>query len=159
MREKKAGKKTKERTVCDPEQEAKDATYFTEDGKFGIPVNALKKSFIEAAHTDMGIAKTLVRKALFLVCEDKNGVIQMRCEEPKIREDHVRIGQGGADLRYRPEFESWECDIEIQYDAALLTPEDIANLINRAGFGVGICEFRPEKGGDWGRYQVKAEKE
>lgn len=157
MRDKKGGKKTKDRTVCNPEAEAEASTYRTEDGQFGIPVYALKSSFISAAHKDIGIEKTLVRKSLFVLCADKGGVLAMRCDEPTIREDNVRVGVGSADLRYRPEFRDWECDIEIEYDADNLNTEDIVNLINRAGFCVGICEFRPEKGGDWGRYQVKAQ--
>jgi len=158
MREKKGGKKTKNRTVCDPQAEAEAATYRTADGQFGIPVTALKSSIISAAHKDIGIEKTLVKKSLFVLCDDKDGVLPIRCEEPVIREDNVRVGMGAADLRYRPEFADWECDVEIEYDADNLTPEDIVNLINRAGFGVGICEFRPEKGGDWGRYRVKAQR-
>lgn len=157
MRDKKGGKKTRVREVCDPQAEAKAATYFTADGRFGIPVTALKASIIGAAHKDLGIEKTLIRKSLFIPCDDPGLVLPMRCDDPVIREDNVRVGSGSADLRYRPEFNKhWECDIEIEYDANNLTPEDIVNLINRAGFGVGICEFRPEKGGDWGRYRVKA---
>lgn len=156
IRRKKAGQKTKTRTVCDPQAEAEAATYRTMDGRFGVPVTALKSSIISAAHKDIGIEKTLVRKSFFILCEDTRGVLPIRCEEPVIREDNVRVGMGAADLRYRPEFRDWECDIEIEYDADNLTPEDIVNLINRAGFGIGICEFRPEKGGDWGRYRVKA---
>jgi hypothetical protein len=158
MRAKKGGKKTKERSVCDPQAEAEAATYRTADGQFGVPLNALKASFISAAHKDIGIEKTLVRKSLFVLCSDPGGVLPMRCAEPVIREDNVRVGQGSADLRYRPQFTGWECDVEIEYDADNLTTDDIVNLINRAGFGVGICEFRPEKGGDWGRYQVKTKK-
>ena len=46
------------------------------------------------------------------------------------------------------------CQIEMQYDAELLKPEDIVNLVNRAGFGCGIGEWRPEKGGEFGRFEI-----
>ena len=32
--------------------------------------------------------------------------------------------------------------------------ESLINLINRAGFGVGIQEMRPEKGGTYGRFKI-----
>ena len=36
----------------------------------------------------------------------------------------------------------------------MLTTDDIINLMNRAGFGVGLCEMRPEKGKEFGRFEV-----
>ena len=157
MRQKHAGKKTRARDARDPDQEAVDATYFTEDGRFGIPVDAIKASWISAAHKDIGIEKTLVKKALFVQCDDANRVLPIEADEPIVREDCVRVGAGSADLRYRPEFRKWAAEITITYDRSMLTIEDIVNLINRAGFGVGICEWRPEKGGEFGRYGFDAE--
>ena len=157
MREKKAGKKTKQREVCDPQAEAEAATYFTEDGEYGIPVTAIKSALISAAHKDVGIEKTLVRKALFIPCQDANNCLPMQCDEPRIREDCVRVGMGSADLRYRPEFSNWSVTVPVEFNAEMLTPQDVVNLFNAAGFGVGICEFRPEKGGEWGRFKVKTE--
>lgn len=155
IRDKKAGKKTKTREVCDPEAECLAATYHTEDGEHGVPVDALKASFINAAHKDIGIEKTLVRKSLFIRCDDSERVLALRGDNPVMREDPVRVGVGSADLRYRPEYRNWEVDMVIDYDATNLQPSDIINLINRAGFGVGIGEQRPEKGKDNGRFRVK----
>lgn len=157
MRLKHAGKKTKAREVRDPEQECFDATYATEDGEFGIPVDALKAALIGAAHKDIGVEKTLVRKSLFIHCDDGNRVLAIESDAPNMREDCVRVGAGSADLRYRPEFRKWATVVTITYDSSMLTPEDIINLINRAGFGVGIGEWRPEKGGEFGRFEVDAE--
>jgi hypothetical protein len=61
---------------------------------------------------------------------------------------------GAADLRYRPEFRNWKCVVELEIDAELLQAGDVLALIGRAGFGVGLCEWRPEKGGEFGRYEV-----
>jgi len=155
MRAKHAGKKTKTREVRDPEAEGQEATYLTANGQYGVPVTALKACIIGAAHKDLGIEKTLVRKALFIPCDDENGVLPMDCSDPILREDYVRVGQS-TDLRYRPEFHTWKVDFDLEYDADLLTVDDIANLINRAGFGVGLCEWRPEKGGENGRFRLVA---
>ena len=155
MRLKGTGKKTKDRSARDPESEAKAATYFTADGKFGVPLLAVKSAIIGAAHKDIGIEKTLVRKGLFLRASDPTMVLPMKCSKPVIREDHVRVGMGAADLRYRPQFDEWSVELHCEYDADLLQPGDIANLIDRAGFGVGIGEWRPEKGGEFGRFRVK----
>lgn len=155
IREKKAGKKTKTREICDPVAEAANAAYVTADGRHGIPVTALKNSIIGAAHKDIGIEKTLVRKSLFILCPDPNGVLPMETPGYEVREDCVRVGAGSADLRYRPEFREWSVTFEIEYEASTITLEDMANLIERAGFSVGINEWRPEKGGEFGRFQLR----
>lgn len=154
MRDKHAGKKSKNREVRDPQGEGERAAYYTEDGKYGIPAMALKSAVIGAAHKDIGVEKTLVRKALFLECKDRNSVLVMDCDEPEIREDCVRVGMGSTDLRYRPYFYRWAVDVAWEVDQELLTVDDLVNLVNRAGFGVGIGEWRPEKGGDYGRFEV-----
>jgi hypothetical protein len=155
IRDKKAGRKTKERSVCDPDQEFKDAAYYTENGGYGIPIMALKSAIISASHKDIGIEKTLVRKALFFRCVDAGGIVPIRCSEPVMREDCVRVGMGSTDIRYRPEFRDWEMDVVCEVDTEMLRVEDLMNLVDRAGFGVGIGEWRPEKGGEFGRFRVK----
>lgn len=156
MREKGLGKKTKTREPRDAEKEAKDAAYLTADGKPGLPLLAVKSAIIAAAHKDIGIEKTLVRKGLFIRGNDETMIIPMKCDKPKIREDCVTVGMGSADLRYRPQFDKWSAELNIEYDADLLQPQDIVNLVDRAGFGVGIGEWRPEKGGEMGRFRVRA---
>jgi hypothetical protein len=154
IRDKHAGKKTKVREVRDPEAEAIAATYFTDDGDFGLPAMAIKSALITAAHKDIGIEKTLLRKSLFLHCSDSNNVLTLETDGPIMREDCVRVGAGSADLRYRPEFKQWAVEVTFTFDAELLRVEDIINLVNRAGFGCGVGEWRPEKGGEYGRFEV-----
>jgi hypothetical protein len=156
MRDKQqAGKKTRERELRKPAEEAMAATYRTEDGDVGIPAMAFKSAILTAAHKDIGIEKTLVRKALFLICKDPGLVLAFtECDEPIVREDMVRVGMGAADLRYRPEFRNWKCVVELEIDAELLQDGDVLALVGRAGFGVGLCEWRPEKGGEFGRFEI-----
>lgn len=155
MREKQqAGKKTKSRDLREPEKEAKEATYTTADGSIGIPGMAFKSALVTAAHKDIGVEKTMVRKAIFLVCDDPEKVLPIECEPPFVLESMVRVGMGSADLRYRPQFNQWSCDIALEVDSELLQQGDVLALVSRAGFGVGICEWRPEKGGEFGRFDI-----
>jgi len=153
---KKMGKKTKDREACDPEREFKAATYFTPEGEYGIPLLALKSAIINAAHKDLGIEKTLVRKALFIRSPNLEMILPMAkgTPPPKMRKDMVRVGAGSADVRYRPQFDEWKVTFDVEYDTDLLQLDDLVNLINRAGFGVGIGEWRPEKNGEYGRFEV-----
>jgi len=158
MRQKHAGKKTKTREVRQPEKEFQAACYLTDDGEFGIPLMAFKNSLITAAHKDIGIEKTLVRKAFFIKSTDSKLINKIECNEPIMREDMVRVGAGSTDMRYRPEFKQWSTEITCQIDSALLTIDDVVNLVNRAGFGVGIGEWRPEKNGEYGRFEIDSSK-
>jgi hypothetical protein len=154
IRDKHAGKKTKTRDIRDPQKEGEDAAYYTQDGKYGVPAMAIKSALIGAAHKDIGVEKTVVKKALFIECQDRNNVLVMDCDEPEIREDMVRVGMGGTDLRYRPYYFRWSVELVFLLDAGWLQVADLCNLVDRAGFGVGIGEWRPEKGGDFGRFEL-----
>lgn len=155
MRQKHAGKKTRSREVRDVTEECQAALYVDAEGRPAIPLLALKAALISAAHKDIGVEKTLIRKGLFIVDPaPPGGMIPIKTPGYIEREDTVRVGMGSTDLRYRPQFDTWQATFQIEYDADLLQVADILNLVNRAGFGVGICEWRPEKGGDFGRFRV-----
>lgn len=165
MRDKQqAGKKTKDRALKDPKAEGEAAMYRTPDGKPGVLAVSVKAACIEAAHQDLGIAKTMVRKALFIRPLGREVVIPLEratgkgAVEYSIEEDMVRVGSGTADLRYRPYFYDWAVSTEWEIDAELLQVSDLLSLLERAGFGVGIHEWRPEKGGEYGRFRVDYER-
>jgi len=154
MRMTTAERRKVKKVARDPEAEAQSAIYRTEGGEYGIPAMAFKSAVISAAHKDIGIEKTLIRKSLFVLCDDKNMVLPMETDEPIVREDIVRVGMSQTDLRYRPEFRAWRVKVTVEVNADALTAKDVVNLVNIAGFGVGIGEWRPEKGGDYGRFVV-----
>ncbi len=155
IRKKHAGEKKKNRDVRDMEAECEAATYRLPDGRVGVPAIAFKSAMVTATDKDLGLPKTVIRKGLFVVADDDD-LVAIETPNVKMREDTVRPSSGGADLRYRPMMEDWRATLHIEYDQDLLTAESIVNLVNRAGFGVGICERRPEKDGTWGRFKVEA---
>ncbi len=153
MKKKHSGDKSKNRDVRNPEEECREASYRLEDGRYGIPTRAIMKAIVSAADKDLGIPKTHVRKGLSILAADGE-FVPIETPGPKMREDMVRVGQGSADIRYRPQFSEWRATIRCEIDEDILTVNSVVNLLNRAGFGVGLCENRPEKGGDWGRFRV-----
>lgn len=154
MRMSAAERKKQPKTQREPQQEAESATYRTDEGAYGIPLTAFKAALVGAAHKDFGLEKTLLRKAFFVPSADSGRVVAMECEEPIVREDIVRVGAGQTDLRYRPQFDRWRVNILAEIDGELLSGQDVANLVNRAGFSVGIGEWRPERGGEFGRFEL-----
>lgn len=59
-------------------------------------------------------------------------------------------------LRARPRFESWGADILLDYDEETLNPDMIADVLSVAGVRVGVGDYRPERGGWFGRFRVES---
>lgn len=137
----------------DPERDYEEAFYRLPDGCPGFPSVAFKTAAVCAAGRFVdGMRMTEVRGMFHVVGE----LVEIR-GEPQMREDMVRVGKGTADIRYRPEFKKWRCSLEIRYNADAISLEQIVNLLNMAGFGVGIGEWRPEKDGVYGMFHVATE--
>lgn len=127
------------------------------DSEYGFPVTAFKAATIGAARFyGKAVTMTSLRQFLFLT-----GVMSSACAqqlvpifgEPKMREDMVRVGQG-TDLRYRPEFRDWSAVLKITYVTSAIARESVLSLIDAGGMGVGVGEWRPEKRGEFGTYQI-----
>jgi len=141
----------------DPEAEYEAARYRFHDGGDGIPVVAFKAATVEASRFyGKDVTKVGLRQFLFMRGEvGKDGQALARIiGEPKMREDVVRVGRGGTDLRYRPEFTEWATTLEVVYVTSALTRASVLSLIDAGGMGVGVGEWRPERDGDFGTYRI-----
>lgn len=148
-------KKAKQaKAAKDPEQDFRDSLYQHPDGGHGFPAVAFKAAAVDAcSHVD-GITKVEARGAFHI-----NGDLVRINGEPTMREDMVRIGMGTADIRYRGQFDPWSVDIELRYNAGVLSAEQIIHLFNVAGFGIGVGEWRPQRDGSFGLFHVATESE
>lgn len=163
MLDKQMKKATAGREVRDPFKEFVESLYWLSEkpenltmedvvnAKFGFPTVAFKAAAIDAAYQS-GIVdkKTTLRGAFHILGEfaEIEGL-------PSMREDMVRIGMGTADLRYRAEFKEWATTLHIQFNANVISVEQICNFFNVGGFACGIGEWRPAKDGTYGRYHVE----
>lgn len=136
----------------DPEQDYADSLYRLPNGRYGFPAVAFKSSMVSACRFAEGVKMTEARGAVHLIGETVT--IQ---GEPTPREDMVRVGMGVADIRYRGQFEQWQATLLIQFNANVVSAEQVINLLNTAGFGVGVGEWRPERNGSYGRFHVATE--
>ena len=132
------------------EKPAKPTEREVKKAKFGFPVVAFKAAAVDAcSHVD-GVTKVEARGAFHI-----NGEFaEIEGDKPTMREDMVRIAMGTADIRYRGEFRRWSTTLEVRYNANGLSPEQIVNLFNTAGFAVGVGEWRPQRDGSYGMFHV-----
>ena len=119
--------------------------------KFGFPAVGLKQSAISAAYR-AGLSKNKVElQGIFHIPDEFIEIEGI----PEMREDYVKIPKtGAADLAFRGEFKQWKSTFTINYIEGIYSLEQIINFINLGGFTVGIGEWRPEKGGSFGRFHV-----
>ena len=147
----------------DPAAEFEGAFYRLEDGTPGFPVLAFKAATVGASRFyGKNVAPmTALRQFMFFRGElGDDGRMLTRIEgEAMMREDVVRIGKSGTDLRYRPQFLEWQTVLEISYVTSALTQDSILSLIEAGGMGLGVGEWRPEKNGDFGTYCIDGDRE
>lgn len=150
MLDKQMKKAKSAKTAKDPEQDYEEAFYRLENGKPGFPTIAFKAAAVSAGgRFSDGLKMTELRGSFHII-----GELVEIIGEPTMREDMVRVGMGTADIRYRPEFKSWKVTLPIRYNADKISVDQIVNIFNQAGFGVGIGEWRPEKDGIHGMFHV-----
>jgi hypothetical protein len=144
-------KKAKTAKVAkDPQRDYEESLYVHPDGGYGFPCVAFKSAAVGACRFTEGVKMTIARGAFHVV-----GELAKIEGEPTMREDMVRVGMGTADIRYRGEFQTWAVNLLITYNAAAMSVDQIVNLYNLAGFGIGVGEWRPEKDGSYGRFHVE----
>lgn len=133
----------------DPAADFEASLYRLDDGGYGFPCVAFKSAAVSACRFVEGVKFTEARGAFHVV-----GRYARLEGEPTPRMDMVRVGMGTADVRFRGEFREWRTRLTIKYNAASLSEEQIINLFETAGFGVGVGEWRPEKDGSYGMFHV-----
>lgn len=160
--------------IRDPDAEFQAAAYRLSDGRYGFPAVAFKSATVSAArfYPKNDVTMTGLRQFLFFAGEHGEDGTQLvpilgeqeaannghSIEWPRMREDVVRIGRGSTDLRYRPEFWPWRAELRVTYITSALTQGSVLSLIDAGGMGVGVGEWRPERSGDLGMYQVDTER-
>ena len=161
IREKQQKKAKKVKAERMPEAEFLAARYVDAKGRECAPITALKKCIITAATAFDDLTKTGLRQAIFVDCVANPGSSLVPIEKHDgspakgvMREDAVTIGINTRDLRYRPMYEEWQLRVSVEFNPRIVSEEQLLALVDQAGWGVGICEGRPEKSSTlgWGRF-------
>jgi hypothetical protein len=154
-----------------PEEEAKSKLYLDSDGNPVFPVVSPRNSMVQSAKTQrMKIGKqsaASVMLAAFLIPEEFIPILNAKTGKPATNDDWVIdtrtavVGKARV-WRSRPKFEHWMMDVPFMVDTSLVLGCDLIDaglqLLEAAGTFVGIGDFRPHKGGMFGRFSVKIRK-
>lgn len=147
-----------------PQQDFRESLYFTRDGGYGMPSLGFKASIVSGARFFRNATMVQIKQALRIsgvLSADTNGAILLTpiTGEPTMREDCVRVGMGGTDLRYRGEFSEWTAVLDLTFVNTMLSLDSVLSLVDAGGNWVGVGEWRPEKSGANGTYSIDPNRE
>jgi hypothetical protein len=167
IRDKQQKKATKKKDARDPNAIFLAARYVDAKDRECVPITAFKKSIVTAATAFDDMKKVALRQSIFVssALDPAADLLPIETYDGKqaigtMREDAVTIGMGKRDLAYRPEYPEWQLRVTVEYNSRMVSEEQLLALITQAGWGVGICEGRPEKTSSlgWGRYLIHESK-
>lgn len=152
------GPKRKKKEPRNPEQEFIESLYRLPDGRYGFPVVAFKKAMVRACSTsEINATMTDIRQAVHISSPEGDELVSLTCSEPEMRTDRVRHGGQSktTNLRYRPQFREWSATLIIRFNRSYLTRDKCLALLQEAGIGVGIGNWRPECNGWAGTFSIR----
>jgi hypothetical protein len=138
-----------------PLDEYRGALYRNRESKtptlFHIPNGAVKGALASAALDIPGATRASIERLTSVMSPNINlyGI-------PEIYMAMVRNSDMNRtpDVRTRPIFPQWACTVEIEYKTDPLNDNQIINLLAAAGIIVGLGDWRPQKGGDFGKFRI-----
>ena len=144
-----------------PEDEAKIRLYKLKSGQLYIPTNMFRASMLKAC-TNRRVGKLAAKGVFSGACFDVG--TEAPLVDPKTRKAiktyklhttrAVIVGQGV--MRTRPMVKEWSCDVGFDIDHDFLPDVSVVlDMLNIAGRTIGVLDWRPQKTGSFGRYQVK----
>lgn len=134
------------RDARDFDADYEGALHSTEDGWHGIPAAAFRAGAIDACRM-CGFKMTHAKMSVFIEADgydatDSTALVRI-IGNPARSTMMARNDDGSTDIRVRPIWHKWECNLRVRFDAGQFSLQDITNLIARVGMQVGVGEGRP----------------
>jgi len=63
---------------------------------------------------------------------------------------------GGRIMCHRPRIDDWKLTFTLEVDTSIFSPEFVRQLVDDAGSKIGLGDFRPDRRGPFGRFNVVA---
>ena len=119
--------------------------------KFGFPIGGIKQAIITGAgRGGMDVKMTELRGSMFL-----EGATEASTFDYAEIVGSAPIMREVADIRYRGEFREWEIPLRMRVNKnGKYTVEQLLNCVVLGGFVTGIGEWRPERDGQYGMFEL-----
>lgn len=142
--------------------EAAGKTYADEKGNLYLPSIMFRSALLGAcAGRRMGKvgARTVLAGAIFTVT-DRVPLVHPTTGKPittyRVNSMRAVVNKAGV-TRSRPEIAEWAANLDFEVDDEFIKdPAAVLELMNIAGRVRGVGDFRPQKGGPFGRFRAEA---
>lgn len=120
-----------------------------------LPGVAVQRGLVAAAAFSKGKGRASLQKvaaACLLVSPER---IPLGTETYTVDSRPVVIpATKGRVMRHRPRLDTWRATFYLEWDATLMSQEQVRRVVDDMGTRVGLLEFRPERKGPFGRCVV-----
>lgn len=146
-----------------PREEAERAAYRHPDGTLYHPGAAIARLLREAGanHKIKGSRKSVkfAVPSAVIVLDDAVTLLEPETDAPladfEVDSRPVVIpATKGRVMRHRPRLDKWAMLFHLEIDDDLLPADFVHQLLEEGGRKIGLGDFRPEKGGPFGRFAV-----
>lgn len=154
MIEENTGKDLKQKTKAQNfKEEADKLAYKDNKGELFVPSTAIKGALIGAsAYKKIGkyTAKPIIAGGVFI--PEEKLYLGTKKYDLDIR---TVVIQRSRIVKARPRIEDWKLSFELQYNENLIGNSDIIyGLLVEAGQRIGLLDFRPQRMGSFGMFEV-----
>lgn len=137
-----------------PKIEAEKVCYRTKNGKLFVPAEAIKGTMINAATGQKDTVKKMaVRPLVAAGVRISPKEIILNKQEYEIDQRTVVI-QRNRVVKWRPLIKDWKLSFDINYNDEAIDSPVLHKLLEQAGKWVGILDFRPQKLGEFGMFEI-----
>ena len=145
-----------------PKDAAERTAYRNEDGRLYVPGASIARLLREAggSHKQRGTRKSLkyIVPAAVIIPDDQillhdPAGAYLRDIEVDSRPVTIPATKGRI-MRHRARIEKWRASFPLEIDDQVLDAATIHQLLEEGGRRIGIGDYRPEKGGPYGRFAI-----
>lgn len=152
-------KKTDDDHIAIARSEWASSMYFDENLGPYLPTVNVKAALVEGAKLSK-LGAAINRGTWFMSEREKikyNGpkTLDEMWETGRFTDARSVVVQRSRLIRYRPIFAEWSLTVPISFDPYIIERDQIASAMTEAGKYIGLGDYRPNKGGPFGRFSVQ----
>lgn len=136
------------------EEAWRQAVYLDEQGRECLPGGAFKSCLVNSVlkNKTTNVTKKELKGAI--VMPQFVVPLDFKAADRKNIRVGVRNKVGNVNLSYRVQYAKWRCKLEVHFLSQIVSLEVLGNQIDFSGTMIGVGCWRPEKGGNCGRFRV-----
>ena len=143
-----------------PAQAAEACCYRDEAGYLWQPGASIAAMLRESAHREsldrVVVSAVIIQEDRIPLFNTKSGAERERLTTFQLDSRPVVVPSTGVrTMRHRPRLNEWSADFGIAVNEDVLDLATVRLLLIRGGSRIGIGDFRPSRGGSFGRFLIK----